>query len=97
MCLLNYSLCHCVSLQILQHIQRSNFTTKEGDQVFFNQNGDPAAKYEIINWQPGENGSVNFVTLGLYDATLPTNKQMNLQKKSIIWTQNSLEVKSYKS
>ncbi|XP_014832893.1 PREDICTED: extracellular calcium-sensing receptor-like [Poecilia mexicana] len=77
---------------ILQRIQRSNFTTKEGDRVFFNENGDPAAKYEIINWQPGENGIVNFVTVGLYDATLPANEQMNLQNKSIVWTQNSLEV-----
>ncbi|XP_047248142.1 extracellular calcium-sensing receptor-like [Girardinichthys multiradiatus] len=79
-------------LTILQHIQRSNFKTKEGDQVYFNENGDPAAKYEIINWQPRENGNVDFVTVGLYDATLPTDKQMNLQNKSIIWTQNSLEV-----
>ncbi|XP_035984797.1 extracellular calcium-sensing receptor-like isoform X1 [Fundulus heteroclitus] len=77
---------------ILQNIQRSNFKTKEGDQVYFNENGDPAAKYEIINWQPGENGIVDFVTVGLYDATLPTDKQMNLQNKSIIWTQNSLKV-----
>uniref|UniRef100_A0A672Z3Q5 G-protein coupled receptors family 3 profile domain-containing protein n=1 Tax=Sphaeramia orbicularis TaxID=375764 RepID=A0A672Z3Q5_9TELE len=32
------------------------FKTKEGDEVYFNENGDPAAKYEIINWQPTQNG-----------------------------------------
>lgn len=51
--------------------------------------------YEIINWQPAENGTVDFVTVGLYDATLPNDKQMNLYNKTIIWMQNSLEVKSY--
>ncbi|XP_015225734.1 PREDICTED: extracellular calcium-sensing receptor-like [Cyprinodon variegatus] len=77
---------------ILQHIKGSNFKTKEGDHVYFNENGDPAAMYEIINWQPGENGTVDFVTVGLYDATLPTDRQMNLYNKTIIWMQNSLEV-----
>ena len=39
----------------------------------FNENGDPAAKYEIINWQPTENGIVDFVTVGLYDVSLPAD------------------------
>ncbi|XP_078023173.1 extracellular calcium-sensing receptor-like [Epinephelus lanceolatus] len=77
---------------ILQHIKKVHFKTKEGDEVYFNENGDPAAKYEIINWQPTENGIVDFVTVGLYDASLPADKQLNLQRKSIIWSQNSQQV-----
>uniref|UniRef100_A0A7N8X659 Extracellular calcium-sensing receptor-like n=1 Tax=Mastacembelus armatus TaxID=205130 RepID=A0A7N8X659_9TELE len=71
-------------LTILQHIKTINFKTKEGDEVYFNQNGDPAAKYEIINWQPTENGIVDFVTVGLYDASLPADKQLKLQNKSLV-------------
>ncbi|KAM9318693.1 extracellular calcium-sensing receptor-like [Pholidichthys leucotaenia] len=77
---------------ILQHIQNIHFKTKEGEEVYFNQNGDPAAKYEIINWQPRENGMVDFVTVGLYDASLPANKQLNLQKKGLTWAENSKQV-----
>ncbi|XP_027136150.1 extracellular calcium-sensing receptor-like [Larimichthys crocea] len=77
---------------ILQHIKKVNFKTKEGDEVYFNENGDPAAKYEIINWQPSGNGLVKFVTVGLYDASLPPDKQMNLQNKSLFWAQNSQQV-----
>ncbi|XP_073350791.1 extracellular calcium-sensing receptor-like [Pagrus major] len=77
---------------ILQHIRKIQFTTKEGDEVYFNENGDPAAKYEIINWQPTENGIVDFVTVGLYDASLPADKQLNLLNKSLIWAQNSPKV-----
>uniref|UniRef100_A0A3Q3MCY7 Extracellular calcium-sensing receptor-like n=1 Tax=Mastacembelus armatus TaxID=205130 RepID=A0A3Q3MCY7_9TELE len=79
-------------LTILQHIKTINFKTKEGDEVYFNQNGDPAAKYEIINWQPTENGIVDFVTVGLYDASLPADKQLKLQNKSLVWAQNSKQV-----
>ncbi|XP_044059205.1 extracellular calcium-sensing receptor-like isoform X2 [Siniperca chuatsi] len=78
--------------KILQHIRKIHFKTKEGDEVYFNENGDPAAKYEIINWQPTENGIVEFVTVGLHDASLPADKQLNLQNKSLIWTQNSQQV-----
>nr|XP_033487576.1 extracellular calcium-sensing receptor-like [Epinephelus lanceolatus] len=77
---------------ILQHIKRIHFKTKEGEEVYFNENGDPAAKYEIINWQPTENGIVDFVTVGFYDASLPADKQLNLQNKSLIWANNSKQV-----
>uniref|UniRef100_A0A3Q3B570 Extracellular calcium-sensing receptor-like n=2 Tax=Kryptolebias marmoratus TaxID=37003 RepID=A0A3Q3B570_KRYMA len=77
---------------ILQHIKKVNFKTKEGENVYFNENGDPVAKYEIINWQPRENDKVDFVIVGVYDASLPAEKQMNLQKKTLIWANNSLQV-----
>ncbi|XP_051814016.1 extracellular calcium-sensing receptor-like [Acanthochromis polyacanthus] len=79
-------------ITILQHIQTIHFKTKDGDEVYFNENGDPAAKYEIINWQPREKGIVDFVSVGLYDASLPADKQLNLQNTSLIWAQNSQQV-----
>ncbi|KAK2847348.1 hypothetical protein Q5P01_010347 [Channa striata] len=77
---------------ILQHTRNIIFKTKEGDEVYFNENGDPPAKYEIINWQPTEKGIVDFVTVGLYDASLPADKQLNLYNKSLIWPHNSRQV-----
>ncbi|XP_037533754.1 extracellular calcium-sensing receptor-like [Nematolebias whitei] len=77
---------------VLQQIKRIHFETTEGDEVYFNEHGDPAAKYEIINWQPRQNGIVNFVTVGLYDASLPEDKQMNVQTESLIWAQKSMQV-----
>uniref|UniRef100_A0A3Q3JTW5 G-protein coupled receptors family 3 profile domain-containing protein n=1 Tax=Monopterus albus TaxID=43700 RepID=A0A3Q3JTW5_MONAL len=79
-------------LTILQHTREIHFKTKEGDEVYFDENGDPPAKYEIINWQPTENGIVDFVTVGLYDAYLPADKQLSLQPESVIWAENSQQV-----
>ncbi|XP_067363758.1 extracellular calcium-sensing receptor-like [Channa argus] len=77
---------------ILQQVKKIYFKTKEGDEVYFNENGDPPPKYEIINWQPTENGIVDFVTVGLYDASLPADKQLSLQDESLSWAQNSKQV-----
>ncbi|XP_067363967.1 extracellular calcium-sensing receptor-like [Channa argus] len=77
---------------ILQHLKTIKFKTKDGDEVYFDENGDPPAKYEIINWQRRENSTVDFVRVGLYDASLPADKQLSLQNKSLIWAQNSKQV-----
>jgi hypothetical protein len=81
-----------IYFQILQNIKKINFKTKEGEEVYFNENGDPAAKYDIINWQPKKDGSVEFVTIGLYDASLPEDKQLNLDNKTFNWANNSKKV-----
>ncbi|XP_029027485.3 extracellular calcium-sensing receptor-like [Betta splendens] len=77
---------------ILQGVKNIKFKTKEGDEVYFNEDGDPPAKYEIINWQPTENGVVDFITVGLYDASLPADKQLSLQNMTLIWAQCSTHV-----
>ncbi|KAK2847366.1 hypothetical protein Q5P01_010365 [Channa striata] len=77
---------------ILQHTRNVHFKTKEGDEVYFNENGDPPANYEIVNWQPTERGIVDFVTVGRYDASLPADKQLSLQDKPLIWGQNLKKV-----
>ncbi|CAL8353002.1 unnamed protein product [Lota lota] len=77
---------------ILQHLKKIRFKTKEGEEVYFNENGDPAAKYDIINWQTKKDGSVEFVTIGLYDASLPEDKQLNLDNLTLTWANNSKQV-----
>ena len=82
-----------IYFQILQNIKNIHFKTKEGEEVYFNENGDPAAKYDIINWQPKKDGSVEFVTIGLYDASKPEEKQLNLDNLTFTWANNSKQVK----
>uniref|UniRef100_A0A672G7M8 Extracellular calcium-sensing receptor-like n=1 Tax=Salarias fasciatus TaxID=181472 RepID=A0A672G7M8_SALFA len=81
-----------LKLDPFMHISNIRFKTKEGDEVYFNENGDPPAKYEIVNWKRRENDNVDFVTVGLYDASLPAGKQLILQDNSLIWAQNSHHV-----
>uniref|UniRef100_A0A4W5M381 G-protein coupled receptors family 3 profile domain-containing protein n=1 Tax=Hucho hucho TaxID=62062 RepID=A0A4W5M381_9TELE len=79
---------NCNKSWILKHIKNVRFKTKEGEEVYFNENGDVTAKYDIINWQPKEDGSVEFVTVGLYDASLPADRQLTINNSSLVWTQN---------
>ncbi|XP_006011731.1 extracellular calcium-sensing receptor-like [Latimeria chalumnae] len=71
--------------QLLSHMKKVNFTSKTGDKVFFDKNGDPSAFYDLVNWQLTKGGKVEFVTIGYYDASAPAGHQFVIEKKKIIW------------
>ncbi|XP_069053455.1 extracellular calcium-sensing receptor-like [Lepisosteus oculatus] len=71
--------------QVLQQLKTVNFTTKSGDRVYFDANGDPAATYELVNWQVNEEGKAQFVTVGHYDASAPEGQTFTMNDRTIIW------------
>ncbi|XP_017564468.1 extracellular calcium-sensing receptor-like [Pygocentrus nattereri] len=75
----------------LEHLKKVRFKSKEGEEVYFDKNGDPAAKYEIINWQTVED-HYEFFTVGLYDSSFPAHNQLSIEMASIVWAQNANQV-----
>ncbi|XP_048837916.1 extracellular calcium-sensing receptor-like [Brienomyrus brachyistius] len=81
--------------QVRHYLQRVNFTTPNGENVNFNPNGDPMARYELVNWQKGDDGETKFVTVGYYDASMPVGKQFVMNNASIVWAgESSVKPKS---
>nr|XP_015216159.1 PREDICTED: extracellular calcium-sensing receptor-like [Lepisosteus oculatus] len=70
---------------VLRYLKSVNFTTQKGENVFFDENGDPVARYSLINWQMKKEGIITFKTIGLYDASLPEGKQFVMKNVSIVW------------
>uniref|UniRef100_A0A8C4RUS2 Olfactory receptor C family, j1 n=1 Tax=Erpetoichthys calabaricus TaxID=27687 RepID=A0A8C4RUS2_ERPCA len=63
----DFFVCLLYVSMLLTHV---NFTTSYGETLYFDENGDPAARYELINWQPSKEGMIKFVKIGVYDASL---------------------------
>uniref|UniRef100_A0A8B9GMW4 Olfactory receptor C family, h1 n=1 Tax=Astyanax mexicanus TaxID=7994 RepID=A0A8B9GMW4_ASTMX len=76
-------------LQVLHSLQTVNFTMPTGEEVYFSANGDPIAKYELVNWQKTAPGDIAFVTVGHYDASLPSDEQFVMKSVNIVWAGNS--------
>ncbi|XP_036392015.1 extracellular calcium-sensing receptor-like [Megalops cyprinoides] len=71
--------------QVLEALKKIHFTLETGEQVSFDSNGDPAARYEVVNWQRGPDGAVQFTVVGIYDATLPAGQQFKMSPVSMVW------------
>ncbi|XP_043121033.1 extracellular calcium-sensing receptor-like [Puntigrus tetrazona] len=76
--------------RVFDQLKRVNFT-KNNYPVSFDANGDPVAAYELVNWQLHGEGSVDFVTVGQYDASKPEGQEFSLSR-AIIWYDGSEKV-----
>lgn len=69
----------------MESLKKVNFTIKNGDHVWFDSRGATVARYEVVNWQQGSNGSVQFKPVGYYDASLPPGQRFVLKTEAIMW------------
>ncbi|XP_034780736.1 extracellular calcium-sensing receptor-like [Acipenser ruthenus] len=71
--------------QVVHYLKTVNFTTKNGENVYFDENGDPTARYALVNLQVNKESIIKCVTVGLYDASLPEGQQFIMNNVSIVW------------
>ena len=81
------------SQQLLHYLKEVEYTNQFGDETMFDQNGDPVAMYDLVNWQLGLNGEMQFVTIGMFDGTATAGrKKLQLQEKNVLWNNNETTV-----
>ncbi|XP_073350172.1 extracellular calcium-sensing receptor-like [Pagrus major] len=76
--------------QVLSQLKKVNFS-QNGYDVSFDVNGDPVATYELVNWQQSESGSIEMVTVGLYDTSLPEGQEFRINR-NLTWMDGGTHV-----
>ncbi|RXN03275.1 extracellular calcium-sensing receptor-like protein [Labeo rohita] len=71
--------------QLLHYLNAVNFTTPVGELVYFEDNGEPSASYDIMNWHVDKSGAVNFVQVGQFDAAKGPGQELNINLEKVIW------------
>uniref|UniRef100_A0A667ZG80 G-protein coupled receptors family 3 profile domain-containing protein n=1 Tax=Myripristis murdjan TaxID=586833 RepID=A0A667ZG80_9TELE len=71
--------------QVLHYLQNVNFTTRQGERVYFDKSGDPPSRYEIINLQSVTSERLHVASIGVFDATLPSEHQFIMNGMNIVW------------
>ncbi|XP_047450690.1 extracellular calcium-sensing receptor [Mugil cephalus] len=73
-------------IEILQHLNKVNFTTPQGELFYF-QGGDIPAKYDLVNWQKTSEGPLKLVLIGRVDGL-----DLHLNESAIEWSTGSNQV-----
>ncbi|XP_032446467.1 extracellular calcium-sensing receptor-like isoform X1 [Xiphophorus hellerii] len=83
--------------QVLHYLTQVNFTSKTGENVFFDEFGDPVARYALVNWQLDKTGYIQFETIGYYDASRPEGQQFEMEVGvRAIWAGESHDVSQFR-
>uniref|UniRef100_A0A3Q3B534 Extracellular calcium-sensing receptor-like n=1 Tax=Kryptolebias marmoratus TaxID=37003 RepID=A0A3Q3B534_KRYMA len=85
-----YAVAHSLHNLLLCQPSRGPFENKSC--VNFDLKGDSVPYYDIINWQRGSNGNIEFVNVGLFDGTKPAGEELVIQEDRIMWAGHQSEV-----
>ncbi|XP_077396319.1 extracellular calcium-sensing receptor-like [Festucalex cinctus] len=79
--------------QLLHYIKQVEYFNSFGDEITFDENGDPAAMYDLVNWQLSPSGGIRFVTIGKFGETVGDGQQkLRIQSEDIVWNGNQTQV-----
>ncbi|XP_069816435.1 extracellular calcium-sensing receptor-like [Dendropsophus ebraccatus] len=71
--------------QLLYYMTKLCLNMPDGRQLFFDENGDPPAVYDIVNWQLSPEGKLQQVKVGSYDTSITTGNIFTINNSLIQW------------
>ncbi|XP_070762104.1 extracellular calcium-sensing receptor-like [Enoplosus armatus] len=77
---------HIKPIELLQHLNKVNVTTPQGEMFYF-QGADIPAKYDLVNWQNTPKGPLKLVLIGRVDGF-----DLHLNESAIQWSTRSNRV-----
>ncbi|XP_072427933.1 extracellular calcium-sensing receptor-like [Chiloscyllium punctatum] len=78
--------------QLLHYLHSVDFTASTGELVYFDENGDPVPKYDLINLQMNAEGTLKIVKIGYYDGSAPEGQEVVLNIGDIVWSSTSKQI-----
>ncbi|XP_029441500.1 extracellular calcium-sensing receptor-like [Rhinatrema bivittatum] len=79
---------HFEPWQLLHYVKKVRFKNTMGREVFFDQNGNPPASYDILNWQLSSSGYFDYIKIGHYDSGAAGGQDIKINTSAIMWTEN---------
>ncbi|XP_043943237.1 vomeronasal type-2 receptor 1-like [Protopterus annectens] len=78
--------------QLLHYLRNVQFRTSVNDEIFFDTNGDPPARYDIFNWQVNLHNVASYMKVGSYDSSASAGQKLMINTSIISWKGGSEQV-----
>ncbi|XP_043922296.1 vomeronasal type-2 receptor 26-like [Protopterus annectens] len=73
------------NFSLLHYVKKVNFRNKAGQEVLFDDNGDPPAIYGFDNQQMFPDGTIHCECIGNIDLSSTKNEGININNSAIMW------------
>uniref|UniRef100_A0A1B8Y833 G-protein coupled receptors family 3 profile domain-containing protein n=1 Tax=Xenopus tropicalis TaxID=8364 RepID=A0A1B8Y833_XENTR len=67
---------------LMRHVA---FRTSSGDQIYFRDNGDPPANYDILKWYFFGEGNIQSIKVGSFDTSRSDGDQLFINNSANLW------------
>ncbi|XP_031754140.1 extracellular calcium-sensing receptor-like [Xenopus tropicalis] len=81
-----------LKLNLLYYIKNVRVNLSNGREVSFDKDGNPPAVYDIVNWQPGADGTIKQVKVGSYDSRNSSGDVFGIKTTTISWGTKNKEI-----
>ncbi|XP_056425680.1 extracellular calcium-sensing receptor-like [Hyla sarda] len=71
--------------QLLYYMKKVRLKLSGGQELSFNENGDPPAVYDIVNWQLSPEGAIQQVKVGSFDIAASTGQFFTINTSLLMW------------
>ncbi|XP_077327767.1 extracellular calcium-sensing receptor-like [Lithobates pipiens] len=78
--------------QLLHYLKKVRVELSDKREVFFDENGDPPAAYDVVNWQKNQEGAMVQVKVGNYESVASSGKIFSIYASSVRWPNGRQEV-----
>ncbi|XP_006011179.2 extracellular calcium-sensing receptor-like [Latimeria chalumnae] len=83
---------HFEPWQLLHYVKNVHFKNALGDEVFFDDLGNPLALYDIVNWHLTPDGNLNYAVVGTIDFSASHGKNFIINSSALMWNGGYTEV-----
>ncbi|XP_043932255.1 extracellular calcium-sensing receptor-like [Protopterus annectens] len=88
----------CVNVNTFEHWQlfhyqkNVHFANIMGEEIFFDETGNPPDAYDIFNWQVTVNTTVKFSKVGSFDSRAYDGHDLLIHDKDIMWHEKWMQI-----
>ncbi|XP_039608859.1 extracellular calcium-sensing receptor-like [Polypterus senegalus] len=75
--------------QVFHYLKNMSFTTRSGDRMAFDENGDTLPVLDIINWQKDKDGTMISKTVGFFNDSAAAGQKLTINESNIFWNFDS--------
>ncbi|XP_072006401.1 extracellular calcium-sensing receptor-like [Engystomops pustulosus] len=76
---------HFSPWQILYYVKKVRVPLSNEMELYFDENGDPPAVYDIVNWQLSADNTIRHVKVGSYDTTTSSGQRFTINSSLLLW------------